>query len=420
MHRRFILLCLCTILPLTISLRTSAHSGRTDANGGHTDHSTGEYHYHHGYSAHDHCDMDGDGDLDCPYEYNAQTKYENDDYVSHGISTQYTNNTQPSNVSLPNNALNAEATKKEDNSFRWPFWVIGMLLASLIVLFVLLKNKCRKFQELKISHEKEIQRITNRLIVLDEDLYKRFGYNYLCILTNAPIGDTLDEQYLPKSPTYNKDWGNYTVYVQHPYLRGAVKKYHTASCRYAAGATPINVFEVHASPNNYQPCKLCNPKLLDVSWVIKAREYIEFFKKYVPSSNIARAVDTELSKGTENNPLFGQTVCIADLEKYSNDLGVPVDTAKILLNSERKEKGIPPFMLVEASAEQICASKELDIIASKKMHLSPLCTKVSNDYIFEAALEMGVSAIIALKILNQERTTIGLPPLNNSEEEVSG
>lgn len=36
------------------SLLTFAHSGRTDAKGGHRDSSTGTYHYHHGYGPHDH------------------------------------------------------------------------------------------------------------------------------------------------------------------------------------------------------------------------------------------------------------------------------------------------------------------------------------------------------------------------------
>ena len=52
-----------------------AHPGRTDSRGGHTDHSTGEYHYHHGYSAHDHYDMDGDGIKDCPYDFNDKTEH---------------------------------------------------------------------------------------------------------------------------------------------------------------------------------------------------------------------------------------------------------------------------------------------------------------------------------------------------------
>lgn len=58
----FILICL-------LAVPVSAHSGKTDSSGGHTDSDTGEYHYHHGYPAHDHYDMDGDGDLDCPYNF---------------------------------------------------------------------------------------------------------------------------------------------------------------------------------------------------------------------------------------------------------------------------------------------------------------------------------------------------------------
>ena len=54
-----ILVVICIVL---CSFPVFAHSGRTDANGGHYDRSTGEYHYHHGYSAHQH-----PGGV-CPYE----------------------------------------------------------------------------------------------------------------------------------------------------------------------------------------------------------------------------------------------------------------------------------------------------------------------------------------------------------------
>lgn len=63
---------------ISITLGVDAHSGRTDGAGGHTDHSTGEYHYHHGYSAHDHYDMDGDGDKDCPYKFKDETEHSSD------------------------------------------------------------------------------------------------------------------------------------------------------------------------------------------------------------------------------------------------------------------------------------------------------------------------------------------------------
>ena len=55
--KRFLCLLACVILTLL-----PLHSGRTDANGGHYDRSTGEYHYHHGYPAHQH-----ENGI-CPYE----------------------------------------------------------------------------------------------------------------------------------------------------------------------------------------------------------------------------------------------------------------------------------------------------------------------------------------------------------------
>lgn len=50
-----------------ISFSVYAHPGRTDADGGHYDRSTGEYHYHHGYPAHQHPDGI------CPYDFDDRT-----------------------------------------------------------------------------------------------------------------------------------------------------------------------------------------------------------------------------------------------------------------------------------------------------------------------------------------------------------
>jgi hypothetical protein len=61
-----------------------AHSGRTDSNGGHWDHSTGEYHYHHGYSAHQH------NNGVCPYDYDNKTEHS-----SSGSSSNSSNNKSP-------------------------------------------------------------------------------------------------------------------------------------------------------------------------------------------------------------------------------------------------------------------------------------------------------------------------------------
>lgn len=50
------------ILCLAIPSISPIHSGGTDGDGGHYNHSTGEYHYHHGYSAHQHYNGK------CPYD----------------------------------------------------------------------------------------------------------------------------------------------------------------------------------------------------------------------------------------------------------------------------------------------------------------------------------------------------------------
>ena len=65
MRRQFILLffLICALASST----GYAHSGGTDAKGGHYDHSTGQYHYHHGYSAHQHPNGV------CPYENKNST-----------------------------------------------------------------------------------------------------------------------------------------------------------------------------------------------------------------------------------------------------------------------------------------------------------------------------------------------------------
>lgn len=69
--KKNIIAALC--LALLLIPAAGAHSGRTDANGGHWDSSTGEYHYHHGYPAHQH------ENGVCPYEQPEAQELETDD-----------------------------------------------------------------------------------------------------------------------------------------------------------------------------------------------------------------------------------------------------------------------------------------------------------------------------------------------------
>lgn len=108
------------VLIALISLTAYAHPGRTDANGGHYDHSTGEYHYHHGYPAHQH--IDGV----CPYDYDDQTNHNS----SNSNHSQFTTpspplnsdniiiNTSPPKIHAEKNINNSRASTQQSSSDR--------------------------------------------------------------------------------------------------------------------------------------------------------------------------------------------------------------------------------------------------------------------------------------------------------------
>ena len=101
------------VLCLNIPLVALAHPGRTDSSGGHTDHSTGEYHYHHGEPAHQHTDKDGDGILECPYRINGSLDTTNK--TTHSV------------------AIRNDDDKKESESskkIKIPTWVIAVLVCA--------------------------------------------------------------------------------------------------------------------------------------------------------------------------------------------------------------------------------------------------------------------------------------------------
>lgn len=103
----FIAVSICVLFITT----ASAHGGRTDANGGHYDRATGEYHYHHGYSAHQH-----PGGV-CPYSYDDQTdhssssgsSYSSNNYNNSYSSGKYSNSSGLSSSSYNNNSYSSNS-----------------------------------------------------------------------------------------------------------------------------------------------------------------------------------------------------------------------------------------------------------------------------------------------------------------------
>lgn len=134
------LICAALAL-LLLCAAASAHSGRTDANGGHYDRETGEYHYHHGYPAHQH--IDGV----CPYDFDDKTG-ETSGGCSSGAGTQESGQTD--------NGSSSEAEESDDSKLSvavktiiavflcflvWLFWFPALSLAFSGILKVLRKIK---------------------------------------------------------------------------------------------------------------------------------------------------------------------------------------------------------------------------------------------------------------------------------------
>ena len=133
MKRITLIVCFVVSLICLLIVTAFAHPGKTDSKGGHTNHSTGEYHYHHGYSAHDHYDMDGDGDVDCPYDFADKTDHSSKESATIKPKTSQTvPKTEP--TSTPTEATSSESNSKSNTDFNS---VLGWIVAIGFYVFVM-------------------------------------------------------------------------------------------------------------------------------------------------------------------------------------------------------------------------------------------------------------------------------------------
>lgn len=118
---------------LSLSIVAYAHPGGTDSDGGHIDHSTGEYHYHHGYPAHQHYDIDGDGDLDCPYKTATITKPKDEPTYSNDIADYLYDNEEESEPTEEQTEVPTVPKEQEAKSSKEiPAWLIGVAVLGVI------------------------------------------------------------------------------------------------------------------------------------------------------------------------------------------------------------------------------------------------------------------------------------------------
>lgn len=148
----FIILLLFAMLPVP----ASAHPGKTDSAGGHTNHDTGEYHYHHGYSAHQHYDMDGDGVIDCPYDFDDQTDHDSGSSVN-SSSSNYVYDQPSTKFTVPQIATTESKKTEEVKPVpHWVYWVFVIMAAALFKLICSVRKKNAEIEAMQNRHYSEL------------------------------------------------------------------------------------------------------------------------------------------------------------------------------------------------------------------------------------------------------------------------
>lgn len=284
---------LCAFLP-TVAY---AHSGRTDGDGGHTNHSTGEYHYHHGYEAHDHYDMDGDGDVDCPFDFvdmtgqnsgtssSSSSSTFNEILEKYGLPILVTSTPKP--TATPRPAATPEPPEEDtelstgEKIFLYTFgggyaiMLVGSIVIGIAGAVEDARNAARKKRIDKEEREKQKAQFEAEKLKYSQ----MYAGKQLEELVSFPAGSFLTSDLLPASA--GPDWGLYTLFI-------TKEKYHKPSCRYAKKGEAINSYEF---PSKYKfrtwrskkpltPCSRCKPTFPDIAWVDECRKIDAIKKKY--------------------------------------------------------------------------------------------------------------------------------------------
>lgn len=279
------LLTIFAIVFLTVSLVSVpfAHPGRTDAEGGHWDHSTGEYHYHHGYPAHQH--IDGV----CPYDFDDQTNHgsgSNSDSASSKGSSQKTSE---------------ESSKQEENDGLGST-IICVACLSLFALAAFFDDlgtpQSRKRKKVKRTYSsqnpsirqtpipKKEWSITNNDHLIQpkttpppieqfsestrlhyQEKYGGKSRNEIARLCGMPINVYISKENLPCS---NDPKAQYTFYIS---AKG--NAYHKKE-----GCSNAFIKVNAASLVAHHPCKICKPVRPDLLWFHKYLNVLEQLRKY--------------------------------------------------------------------------------------------------------------------------------------------
>ena len=269
MRKRYLIPILACMLLLSCCTVAFAHPGATDANGGHYDHSTGEYHYHHGYPAHQHPDGR------CPYNYDDRTG-QNSGSSSGGNDS----------VSRPNRRTappGYESPKPVEHQ-KIPRYLPVLLLLSIpvsLIAYKIIKHHVEEQQfrrsgrsrQMARELQEQIDSIRRRRNALRMQLLRQ-DVRLIRDAVGAPPGAYVDEEGLP-----------HLYSIRSPDIDGCVFAFnsrsgilHRPDCPYAVHLPELNIqlicgrFYPHP---RYRGCAFCKPYIPDLSWVPEYQKMLD-------------------------------------------------------------------------------------------------------------------------------------------------
>jgi hypothetical protein len=342
------MLLICFLLA---ALQVFAHPGRTDENGGHYVGGTSEYHYHHGYPAHNHYDMDGDGDKDCPYNFDDKTGWNSGNSTTNKTTGSYSSSyTTPkaTTSSTPIKLAEPQKNNEEKDAGQISAWSIVLFIILALAVVCLADSLYKSKKELeksediyrKVIAEKE-KEIKANIAILHEALIKKYGKDYLFVISGAPPGDYVGPDMLPHSASYllDKTQDKYTLFLGGYRLYSS--KVHHRSCRYACMQYPVNAYFLKKR-GLHQFCSLCPCKLPDTEWVDQFQVLYDFMKKYVDIDLSTEEKEIELKEDKDYGKLTYDFV-----SQKAHHMGVDFGTAMKLINRKRASLGLEPVYFQE-------------------------------------------------------------------------
>ncbi len=226
-YSKIIVLLLLLFIPFT----AHAHPGGTDANGGHYNRSTGEYHYHHGYPEHQH------ENGECPYDFDDKTGINSGGNASSEI-----------NENDSNSVTNSSSQNNTKVSFAEKHPIITIFINFIGILFIII---------LALSFI--VVLIQLGWYIVEELMHTPFFRKCRAKYRNSKSKDAFHTNFPLKvyKDCYSKPIGP-EPYQEKVFITRSGTKYHNKNCTMLK-RNYLELTLTEAKRRGYTPCSKCNP-----------------------------------------------------------------------------------------------------------------------------------------------------------------